>query len=275
MADADPWAGMVDPRAALKAAREAARGLASPSHTPLATGESDSQVDTITYDNFRTSSQISRGTGLLSPTSHSAAKDRKKTCSSSLSMAYVSSPPAGGLLDPGCERLDLQGLAIPAKRLVNGSTHSDDSSFPLAASDDSFAVVNTVPSPTAHLQGPHEWRAGLDRLNRDTPPCPGFRAWEWEEIERVVRHFMDHCADEAAARGWTALDLFGVHRTAGAAAVDSCGALMLPGASVATRVSADAITFGRVVYRKRPMPEAVLVWEFVGANWCALARFGL
>ncbi len=110
------------------------------------------------------------------------------------------------------------------------------------------------------------WRDGLGRLDCSAPPCPGFRTWEWEEIERVVRHFMHHCADEAAARGWTALDLFGVHRTAGAAAVDSCGALMLPGTSVATRVSADAITFGRVVYRKRPMPEAVLVWEFVGAD---------
>ena len=35
MADADPWAGMVNPRAALKAAREAAKTLAgsSPSYS--------------------------------------------------------------------------------------------------------------------------------------------------------------------------------------------------------------------------------------------------
>ncbi|RYC29302.1 hypothetical protein D3273_24640 [Lichenibacterium minor] len=75
---------------------------------------------------------------------------------------------------------------------------------------------------------------------------------------------MDHFAVEAEARGWTALDLFGVHGRAGAARVDSCGALMLPLLKNATALTAGAITFGPLVYRRRAMPEAVLVWGLVG-----------
>ncbi len=73
---------------------------------------------------------------------------------------------------------------------------------------------------------------------------------------------MDHCADEAASRGWTALDLFGVHPVVGAVRVDCCGALMLPSSSFATVITTEAITFGPLVYRKRVMREAVLAWDF-------------
>ncbi len=83
-------------------------------------------------------------------------------------------------------------------------------------------------------------------------------------MHRAVSHFMDHYAAEAAARGWTAIDLFGVHGLAGAARVDSCGALMLPLLRNATTLTADTITFGPLVYRRRAMPEAVLVWTFMG-----------
>ncbi len=127
-----------------------------------------------------------------------------------------------------------------------------------------FAATNTVPSPTAHLQGPKEWRDGLALLDRWTPPCEGFRSGEWEAVNRAVAHFMDHYSTEAVVRGWTALDLFGVHDRAGAARVDSCGALMLPLLKNATAITADAITFGPLVYRRRTMPEAVLVWDLVG-----------
>ncbi len=118
----------------------------------------------------------------------------------------------------------------------------------------------------AHLSGPREWRDGLALLDRWTPPCEGFRSGEWEAVHRAVAHFMDHYATEAVARGWTALDLFGVHGRAGAARVDSCGALMLPLLKNATALTADAITFGPLVYRRRAMPEAVLVWDLVGGT---------
>ena len=266
MTNIDPWAGMVDPRAALKAAREAAKTLAGSSRMQPKACESDFEAGSKVCTNSSSSSNFSCPSLTLSQSSGEKPKDRKETCSSSLSMVYANPDFSSGLLDPERCRSGEETPARAARPLERDLSHSDDSRNTLAATCESFAVVNTVPSPTAHLQGPHEWRAGLERLNREAPPCPGFRTWEWEEIERVVRHFMDHCAADAAARGWTALDLFGVHRTAGAAAVDSCGALMLPGTSVATVIRTDAITFGHLVYRKRPMPLAMPVWDFVGAD---------
>lgn len=264
MADLDPWAGMIDPRAALKAAREAAKTLASSSQHQAGSGESNSFDKTTSCDSFSHFSHSSQASQKLSPPSHSAAKDRKETCSSSLSITYEHSASPAGLLAPGREWLGDSAPAKVANRLKSQLTHSDISIIALATPGESFAVTNTVPSPTAHLSGPLAWRDGLARLDRWTPPCEGFRSGEWEDIHRTVSHFMDHCAAEAAARGWSALDLFGVHHAAGSAAVDSCGALMLPGGGVVTSVSADALAFGHLVYRKRVMPQAVLVWDFRG-----------
>lgn len=160
----------------------------------------------------------------------------------------------------------MPAVARVAERLEYGSTHSDLSTTALATSAKAFAVANTVPSPTAHLSGPSAWRHGLARLDRWTPPCAGFRHGEWEAVHRAVSHFMDHYAAEAAVRGWAAIDLFGVHGRAGAARVDSCGALMLPLLRNATALTADAITFGPLTYRRRSMPEAVLVWDLVGGE---------
>ncbi len=83
-------------------------------------------------------------------------------------------------------------------------------------------------------------------------------------MHRAVAHFMDDYAAEAAAHGWTAIDLFGVHGLAGAARVDSCGALMLPLLKNVTALTAETITFGPLTYRRRAMPESVLVWDLIG-----------
>ncbi len=72
---------------------------------------------------------------------------------------------------------------------------------------------------------------------------------------------MDHCADEAArAAGRRSISSECI-LVVGAVRVDCCGALMLPSSSFATVITAEAITFGPLVYRRRAMPEAVLVWD--------------
>ncbi len=264
MAETDPWAGLVDPRAALAKRRAAVSTLASSSQGSIKTGESKKQAVTDTCDRFSHSSHSSRGTHPLSPTSHSAAKDREITCSSSISETYAEAAASLGLLDPDFDGSGDRAPAKVAKRLECGSSLSDCSINGLATPARAFTVANTVPSPTAHLSGPLAWRDGLARLDRWTPPCEGFRSGEWEAVHRAVAHFMTHYATEAVARGWTALDLFGVHGRAGASRVDSCGALMLPLLKNATALTADTITFGPLVYRRRPMPEAVLVWDLIG-----------
>ena len=264
MTSADPWAGMIDPRAALRAAREASENSRKLSQVVPESCESGSVVKSETCDEF-SSFRSFRSPPL--PLSHSRGenpKEREITCSSSISEAYAYSASSAGLLEPHFDGLSVGGPAKAAKLRKQGLTHYDCSESAFADACERFAIPNTVPSPTAHLQGPPDWRDGLARLNRWTPPCEGFRSGEWEAMHRGVSHFMDHFAVEAAARGWTALDLFGVHSRAGAARVDSCGALMLPLLKNASALTAEAITFGPLTYRRRPMPEAVLVWDFVG-----------
>ena len=263
---ADPWAGLIDPKAALAARRAASQTLASSSQGAPAIGESENEVGTDSYDRFSHSSRSSQGARVLSPTSHSAAKDREITCSSYLLETYANSAASSGPPEPDHDRSGARAPAKVAKRLDHGLSHSDCSQTALATPAKAFTVTNTVPGPVAHLSGPREWRDGLALLDRWTPPCDGFRSGEWEAVHRAVAHFMDHYATEAVARGWTALDLFGVHGRAGAARVDHCGALMLPLLKNATALTADAITFGPLVYRRRAMPEAVLVWDLVGGT---------
>lgn len=106
-----------------------------------------------------------------------------------------------------------------------------------------------------------DWRDGVARLDPGVAPCPGFRAREWPAVHRTIARFMAEHAAEATRLGWGTLDLFGVDPTIGAAAVDRCGALVLPLPHPASAVNADAIAFGPVTYRKRPLPGSVPAWD--------------
>ncbi len=108
---------------------------------------------------------------------------------------------------------------------------------------------------------PAAWRLGVARLDPEAPPCPCFRTGEWAALHRSIRRFMDEHAAQAARCGWGTLDLFGVDPEVGAAAVDRCGALMLPMRHPASAVTPDAIAFGPLTYRKRPLPGAVPAWD--------------
>lgn len=180
----------------------------------------------------------------------------------------ISSGPGGPSLEKQPGPAPLQNPSQREQRLSNGGPGG-----PGGPSVKQHVCENHAPRPDDSASKPdvlsdtpRGWRDGLARLDRWTPPCEGFRSGEWETVHRAVSHFMDHYAAEAAARGWGAIDLFGVHALAGAARVDSCGALMLPLLMNATALTADTITFGPLVYRRRAMPEAVLVWDLVGRN---------
>ncbi len=70
---------------------------------------------------------------------------------------------------------------------------------------------------------------------------------------------------EAAALGWTAADLFGVHPTAGVIRTDYCGALMINGRRV-DAIGEAWISYGNQTYRRdNPgRPSGVPVWAFGG-----------
>lgn len=139
-----------------------------------------------------------------------------------------------------------------------------------AGGPDSSADAATTlvgPSPEsgegAGGSGVDSWRAALMRLDPHAPPCPGYRGDEWSRVLARALAFLDEFGDQAAALGWTASRLFGVHRQAGAVRVDACGALMVgPGAN-ARAITADTISFGHLTYRTKPgQPEGVPVWGF-------------
>ncbi|MDR7040475.1 hypothetical protein J2X36_005258 [Methylobacterium sp. BE186] len=107
------------------------------------------------------------------------------------------------------------------------------------------------------------WRDAFSRLKPSSPPCPGLSQPAWLSIQASALDFLDRYGAQAVDLGWTALDLFGVHPTAGTLRADHCGALMLSGAQT-TGLSADEMKHGLVTYyRNTPgRPVGIPVWEF-------------
>ncbi|WP_244936727.1 hypothetical protein [Methylobacterium currus] len=74
--------------------------------------------------------------------------------------------------------------------------------------------------------------------------------------------FLDRFGAQAEALGWQTHELFGVHLTHGTIRVDHCGAIVLVVGGPVRAVTADAIRFERVTYRRRPLaPVGVPIWE--------------
>ena len=107
------------------------------------------------------------------------------------------------------------------------------------------------------------WREALEALPAGTAPCYGLEGARWGEIRAAAIDFLDRFGGEAAALGWTEIDLFGVHPKIGVGRVDFCGALMLGGGRV-SGITADRLAFTRTAfYRGMPgRPQGVAVWAF-------------
>ncbi|WP_066918484.1 hypothetical protein [Methylobacterium sp. CCH5-D2] len=71
------------------------------------------------------------------------------------------------------------------------------------------------------------WRARLAALDPDTSPCPGLFGEAWQRKHAAMLSFLDRFGARAVDLGWSELDLFGVHPTAGIIRIDHCGALVL------------------------------------------------
>jgi hypothetical protein len=85
------------------------------------------------------------------------------------------------------------------------------------------------------------WREAFARLSASSPPCPGFSVPRWQNVHTPCLRFLSDHADETAAKGWTAEELFGVHPAMGA----------------------DRIAFEQGSYRRAPgAPASVPVWDW-------------
>ena len=126
-------------------------------------------------------------------------------------------------------------------------------------------MTSAVPQPRpVGEHGLEAWCLGFDRLSPDILPTAGFRRGAWPGIYAVCERFLSEFGEQAAALGWTAAELFGVHPSVGLNRIDCCGALILSHGSHVVAISNSAIRYanGLTFYRKPRAGLSVPVWEF-------------
>lgn len=111
---------------------------------------------------------------------------------------------------------------------------------------------------------PRAWAEGFARMQCQTPP-PGCSRAEWLAVIDAAGRFLDGWASQAAALGWTAIDLFGVGPTWARTDLRGLLALVPAGAEVVA-ITADTarvrLASGSVqTYTRRPLIGAALLWE--------------
>lgn len=119
-----------------------------------------------------------------------------------------------------------------------------------------------------------EWRAGVASIDPRHFRVPGVLAsWAyqgeppWIAVHAAMGAFLDEWGQTAAALGWSAESLFGVHVRAGAVRADSTGALVTLYPKRVLELDARTIVLGRgttrSTFRGLTNPaEAVPVWTF-------------
>lgn len=111
---------------------------------------------------------------------------------------------------------------------------------------------------------PKLWRQGFLDLRPTVSPCPGLTGANWTAIHAKSLDFLDRWADQAAALGWTTLDLWGVNPKNGTVRADFCGALVMS-TDLVTAITEQRMQFTNTTYyRDKPgRPEgAVPLWLF-------------
>jgi hypothetical protein len=155
-------------------------------------------------------------------------------------------------------------VANPAKAPVADTSFSNFSKF----SRRHPAPDKKAGLPEDKVGVPEQWAVGYSRLCAMTRP-PDFSEVGWLRLIDDAGRFLQEWGHKAAALGWGAEDLFGVHPVAPAARQDVKGLiLLLNGASVEalseTTCSVRAARGSRQTYRRQLFgrhAERVLIWD--------------
>ncbi len=100
-----------------------------------------------------------------------------------------------------------------------------------------------------------------------TRPPKGFPATRWREMIRDSELFLAQWARQAAAIGWSELDVFGCHKTAPSAKYEAMGlALLIRGGRIvaftADRAIIEQASGSRLTFTRRPPEQdAVPMWD--------------
>jgi TubC N-terminal docking domain len=114
------------------------------------------------------------------------------------------------------------------------------------------------------------WIAGVARLTT-MPPPRAYPAHAWQQLFTDAEQFLDNWAQQAAALGWPAWELFGCHRRAPWGRIDGMGlVLLLHGDQLAALTASEAVirraSGAHQTWRRKPADplhpaERCLVWE--------------
>jgi hypothetical protein len=126
------------------------------------------------------------------------------------------------------------------------------------------------PTDTTHpLIIAEHWRQRFfASINAEPAPCPGFGRNEWPRVYAAITDFLNPAAALArlaAECHWTALKLFGVHRTTGASRVDACDALLVGNGAKVTHITAATLWFANGLNTPRLALDptiSVPVWNY-------------
>jgi hypothetical protein len=117
---------------------------------------------------------------------------------------------------------------------------------------------------------PAEWLTGVARLAGVAPPS-NYPVGAWRQLIVDAERFLDDWAQQAAALGWPAWELFGCHRRAPWGRIQGMGlVLLLHGDPLAALTASEAVvrrpSGAHQTWRRRPCDplhpaERCLVWE--------------
>lgn len=109
-----------------------------------------------------------------------------------------------------------------------------------------------------------EWNEGVAQLSEMARPAR-IRPDDWPRIVADAARLLDGWGAQAAALGWTTLDIFGAHPMRPVERVDCAGlVLLLRGAEVVAVSNETIVTRNRsgarLTFRRRPLPDSVPLW---------------
>ena len=115
-------------------------------------------------------------------------------------------------------------------------------------------------------QVPAAWFAGVARLQFMAPP-EGFKASRWRRLLIDAAVLLEEFGSELHRLGWSELDLFGIHPTAPATAVQCFGLAACMNGGRVEDVQADyaairQATGSILTYRRKPMLGAIPIWDY-------------
>lgn len=153
-----------------------------------------------------------------------------------------------------------------------------------AKEDETLAALAALAAPSApvaetdfeeraalveHEAGvPRAWAEGLALLHPDRPPAH-VSPRRWLTFCNDAGAFIDRWAPQAAALGWSTVEVFGVHRTRPVERFDGAGLVWLLNGATIEALTADVVTVRtphgtRQTIRRRPdnaANERVIAWE--------------